>query len=311
MGPADPLAAWAEVAAAHLADVAAQSVLPTLGDRPGGDAHWQSATQVVTAHDDAAGAALAERFARSFPGHGLIVEDREPRAGDGVHTWSIDPIDGSANHLRGIPYVSLTAGLVRDGVPVIGVVHDLLRGVSTTAIAGRGAYSTVVSGPACSLGDGATRTPDDMSAAHTRTGGERRELRLDSAPDLADAMAIVHIARRGPLMGREGALARLLWGVRKIRCMGSIALDLALLARGEADLLVAGRGRPQRMLDIIGGLVVLNEAGGVALDANGAPHSETSRTLIAGAPSLCHAFVELMAEHELEAWSADDTRPPA
>lgn len=284
MTPDPTLATWASQAAAHLQEVAEQIVGPSLGAEAEGNAQWHTSTQVHTSHDALAGAALAERFEASFPGHGLVIEDLEPRDGDGVHTWFIDPIDGSANHLRGIPYVSLTAGLMRDGVPVLGVVHELGRGITTLATAGGGAVSI--------------------------EGGLGRPLRLQPPEKLSDAMAIVHIARRGPLMGREDALARLLWSVRKIRCMGSIALDLALLARGEADLLVAGRGEPQRMLDIVGGLVILEEAGGAAVDANGRPHDEGSHTLIAGGPGLCEQFVEVMAQHELESWTADETRQP-
>jgi fructose-1,6-bisphosphatase/inositol monophosphatase family enzyme len=103
-------------------------------------------------------------------------------------------------------------------------------------------------------------------------------------------------------------LKRTLMNIRKIRCMGSIALDLALLAAGEADLLVVGRGTPQRLLDILGGMVVLREAGGVVMTVDGGPVNESTRTLVAGPPSVCHAFVELMDGYGLEAWTAEQAR---
>src|SRR4030095_15775601 len=96
---------------------------------------------------------------------------------------------------------------------------------------------------------------------------------------------IAHLARRGPLVCLPGALPHMLWHVRKIRCMGSIALDLGLLAAGEADLLVVGRGSPQRMLDIVGGLVVLQEAGGAVMTAGGGPVTTETGTPLAGAPA--------------------------
>lgn len=279
----EDLVQLADTAAAHLERVAAELVGPSFG-QPDHEARWMTSTQIRTVADEQAGAALDVAFARSFPGHGRVIEDREPVGGDGVHEWHIDPIDGSANHLRGVPYVALTCGLLRDGLPVLGVVHDLLNHVTYTATSGGGAWRVA--------------------------GGERTPMAVSSITDLADSMTVMHLARRGPLMGRVGALERLLWSVRKIRCMGSIALDLALLAGGQVDLLVAGRGRPQRLLDILGGLVLLREAGGAAVDADGVPLRRASRTLVAGPPALCEAFVHQMLRHELEAWHSDETQVP-
>jgi len=279
-----PLPEIERLAAAHLRRVAAELVLPSFGSRSA-EHHWSSHTSVHTLDDERAGAALHLLFAGSFPGHGLVIEDRPKVPGEGRWEWFIDPIDGSANHLRGIPYVSLTAGLCRDGQPVVGVVHDLLRGRTLSA----------------HLGGGARVSDGD---------GPPRPLRVAPTAQLRDAILIAHLARRGPLVGRPGALAHMLWHVRKIRCMGSIALDLALLAAAEADLLVVGRGSPQRMLDILGGLVVLREAGGAVMTAAGGPVSEHTRTLVAGPPALCRAFVELMSAHDLEGWRQEQTVPP-
>ncbi|HTE05835.1 MAG TPA: inositol monophosphatase family protein [Planctomycetota bacterium] len=282
----DPaLAALQAVAAAHLRHVAHELVLPSFGG-PLGEHSWVSHTQVHTAADVTAGQALHDLFAASFPGHGLVIEDRPTVAGDGVHEWFIDPIDGSANHLRGIPYVSLTAGLLRDGVPVVGVVHDLLRDTTLAAHRGGGAWLT-------------------------DARGRRSRLSVSAMSRLDDAMLIAHLSRRGPLLCVPGALQHVLWNVRKIRCMGSIALDLALLAAGEADLLVVGRGSPQRMLDILGGLVVLEEAGGKVCTAAGEPVSASTRMLVAGVPALVDKFVALMRDHDLEGWRGEQAvRPP-
>ncbi|HZL99504.1 MAG TPA: inositol monophosphatase family protein [Planctomycetota bacterium] len=202
------------------------------------------------------------------------------------------PIDGSANHLRGIPYVGMTAGLCLRGEPVVGVVHDLLRGITFSACAGGGVRRR---GPLVGAGP---------------AGGGPPEVRVSGTPRLRDAMLIAHLSRRGPLVCRPGALQHLLWHVRKIRCMGSIALDLALLAAGEADLLVVGRGSPQRLLDIVGGLVVLREAGGAVMTAAGTPVTGSTRTLVAGPEPLCRTFIELMAGYDLEGWTQEQAQPP-
>jgi len=277
------LAAIEATAVAHIRRVAEELVLPSFGG-PLTEHYWSSHTSVHTEDDARAGAALHDLFAASFPGHALTIEDRPAVAGDGEWEWFIDPIDGSANHLRGIPYVAVTAGLCQRGEPVVGVVHDLLRGLTLSAHRGGG--------------------------ARIAGAGQVRALRVAGTEQLRDAILIAHLARRGPLVCLPGALPHMLWHVRKIRCMGSIALDLALLAAGEADLLVVGRGGPQRMLDIVGGLVVLQEAGGAVMTADGRPVSAQTRTLLAGPPALCREFVQLMAGFDLEGWRQEQARPP-
>lgn len=286
-----------DLAATHLAQVAAELVLPSFGGTLG-EHHWATHTQVHTPADARAGAALAERFAASFPDHGLLIEDLPPVAGTSDYQWFIDPIDGSANHLRGIPYVAVTAGLCLRGEPVVGVVHDLLRGITFSACAGGGVRRR---GPRVGAG---TAVVEGVG------GGEPAGVRVAGTTRLRDAMLIAHLSRRGPLVCLPGALPHLLWHVRKIRCMGSIALDLALLAAGEADLLVVGRGSPQRLLDIVGGMVVLREAGGAVMTAAGTPVTASTRTLVAGPEVLCRAFVELMAGYDLEGWRQEQAQPP-
>jgi myo-inositol-1(or 4)-monophosphatase len=275
-----------EVAVAHLVAVAAEIVRPSFGGALA-DHHWASHSQVHTAADARAGQALRERFSASFPGHALVIEDLPRVPGTSDYEWFIDPIDGSANHLRGIPYVALTAGLCLKGEPVAGVVHDLMRGITVSACLGGGVRRRWA---------GADPVDDPVRVAPTT--------------QLRDAMLIAHLSRRGPLVCLPGALQHMLWHVRKIRCMGSIALDLALLATGEADLLVVGRGAPQRMLDIVGGLVVLREAGGAVMTAAGTAVGASTRTLVAGPEVLCRAFVELMSGFDLEGWRQEQAEPP-
>ena len=269
---------------AHVRQVADELVRPTFGG-PLSEHYWSSHTSVHTVSDARAGEALHDLFAASFPGHALTIEDRPRVAHESEWEWFIDPIDGSANHLRGIPYVAVTAGLCRRGEPVVGVVHDVIRGQTLSAHQGGGA-----------------RIRDE--------DGHVGPLAVAETAALRDAILIAHLARRGPLVCIPGVLPHMLWHVRKIRCMGSIALDLALLAAGEADLLVVGRGSPQRMLDIVGGLVVLQEAGGAVMTAEGRPISPATRTLLAGSPSLCRQFVELMAGFDLEGWRQEQAVPP-
>lgn len=57
----------------------------------------------------------------------------------GSLTWIVDPIDGTTNFVRGIPFWCLSAGLAIDGVPAVGVIYDPCRDEMFSAHAGGGA----------------------------------------------------------------------------------------------------------------------------------------------------------------------------
>ena len=51
-----------------------------------------------------------------------ILGEEYGEAGSGSRQWIIDPIDGTANFLRGVPIWATLISLAIDGVPVVGVV---------------------------------------------------------------------------------------------------------------------------------------------------------------------------------------------
>lgn len=54
--------------------------------------------------------------------------------------WCIDPIDGTSNFVRGVPYFAVSVALIRDGRSILGVVHDPVTKETFSAERGRGAY---------------------------------------------------------------------------------------------------------------------------------------------------------------------------
>jgi myo-inositol-1(or 4)-monophosphatase len=44
------------------------------------------------------------------------------KSADGV--WNIDPIDGTSNFVRGIPYFAISIALIREGRSFLGMVYD-------------------------------------------------------------------------------------------------------------------------------------------------------------------------------------------
>src|SRR5688572_28471453 len=70
---------------------------------------------------------------------GLPVYGEEAGGEESDTGWLVDPLDGTANFLHGFDAVGVSVGLVRDGTPVVGVVHAPLLERTYTADEGRGA----------------------------------------------------------------------------------------------------------------------------------------------------------------------------
>lgn len=174
------------------------------------------------------------------------------RATDREMRWVVDPLDGSLNYLRGIPFCCVSVGLWEGEVPVLGAVYDFDREELFTGIAGGGAW---LNGTAIEV----SRTQDPGDAVLC-TGFP---VGMDLAP--APLLAFVERVRR----------------YKKIRLFGSAALSLAYVAAGRVD---AYCERDIRLWDVAAGLAIVRGAGGrVAQRMSGTAHA---LTVYAGNASL-------------------------
>jgi len=145
----------------------------------------------------------------------------------------LDPLDGTFNAIAGIPFYSVSIYLSRDDFH-FGYISDLARGGSYYAEAGRGAYSQQ---------------------------GER--LLVSNNSDLCKFSISAYTLR--PNTGRIAAIGDT---VRRIRTLGSTALEMALVASGKLDAFVDLRGM-MRVVDVAAGKIILEEAGGMVTGSQG------------------------------------------
>jgi myo-inositol-1(or 4)-monophosphatase len=170
-------------------------------------------------------------------GHGFRVlseEIGEVQIGDGSeYLIHLDPLDGTFNAIRGIPFyavsIFLSAGDCR-----FGYVCDLAKGTKYYAEKGRGAYA--------------------------EPGGR---LRVSGTSNLKDFSISAYTLR--PNTSRIVSIGD---KVRRIRTLGSTSLEMALVASGRLDAFVDLRGM-LRIVDVAAGKLILEEAGGTITDANG------------------------------------------
>ncbi len=221
---------WPELCRAAVADVDdALTQLPTRAEREpvvgaglGGDD--------TTAIDRAAEDAILDRIREAA---GAVVSEEIGRVGgDALPLVVVDPIDGSLNAKRGIPFFSLSIavaeGETMDDV-VFGFVHDFGSGEEWIARRGEGAW---LDGEPL----GAVRPKDEIEILSF-------EATLTSLV-AGDARKVADLAYR-------------------LRIMGSLALSLCHLAAGRFDAVCSLK--PARAVDIAAAQLLCRELG-LAID---------------------------------------------
>jgi myo-inositol-1(or 4)-monophosphatase len=232
---------------------------PRVGDGEGGDE-----TTAVDAAAEAAVVARLEEAAGAGAAFTLVSEELGERVfGDGGDGLRIvcDPIDGSLNAKRGIPFFSLSlavaSGSCMEDVE-LGFVHDYGSGEEWVARRGGGAFldGRPLAGP------GPKERIEILSFEATRTDlvAER----------VAEMVGLAH----------------------RTRIMGSLALSLCHLSAGRVDAVVSLK--PARSVDIAAAQLLVRERG-LAIDLPEAPSfgrapldlAARSRVVAAGTPAQC------------------------
>jgi myo-inositol-1(or 4)-monophosphatase len=219
---------------------------------------------LTTAIDRRAETAVLEHFRRDDT---RIVSEEAGILGEGRYTVVVDPIDGSQNCERGIPYFALSIA-VADGETmddvVFGYVYDFGSGEEWTAVKGGGAFCD---------GLPLTERPKDVV--------EIIHIEATAASGVADALP--HLA---PIVGR-------------VRVMGALAISLCHLAAGRTDAVVSLKGA--RSVDIAAGGLLVRERG-FAIELPEAPPfgaapldlERRSRVVAAGNEDLCRRVAQAL-----------------
>lgn len=193
----------------------------------------------VTDADILAENAVVEIIKTTFPDHGILAEEGGHSEADSPYVWVIDPVDGTTNFSRGLPFYCVSVAVVKDGLPIVGAVLDPVRDELFTAIAGGGAF---------------------LNGA---------PIRVSDVTSLADALLV-----SGFFYDRGEAMVRNLENIRRffelgilgIRRLGSAALDMCYVACGRAD---AFWEHELNAWDFAAAGLIVREAGGTITDLHG------------------------------------------
>ncbi|MGD2124408.1 MAG: inositol monophosphatase family protein [Gemmatimonadota bacterium] len=205
------------------------------------------------------------RPGKARPG-GAAEEGRRSWPEKGGYLWIIDPLDGTTNYLHGHPQFAASVGVGRMQTVEAGAVVAARSGERWWAQRGHGAFKNGLP-----IRVSALRT---LKTALIGTGFPFKE--PDLVPRYLEQFSRVLPASAG------------------IRRAGSAALDLCYLAEGILD----GFWEEAYLSpwDVAAGLVILEEAGGIATRLNGGPIDlKNGSVLAANSPEIYRELKELMA----------------
>jgi myo-inositol-1(or 4)-monophosphatase len=201
-----------------------------------------SRIDIVTAADTEVEGYLVGELSRYFPAHHIVGEEgggQGAALAGAAFQWFVDPIDGTVNFASKLPHFCTSIALATaDREPLLGVVYDPTRREMFTAWRGGGAW----------LND--------------------QPIRVTQTAKLVDAVITSgfpydkHTNPDNNLREWGAFLTR----IRGERRLGSAALDLCYVAAGRLDGYWEKDLKPY---DVMAGMLVVREAGGVVTDYAG------------------------------------------
>lgn len=163
----------------------------------------------------------------AFLGEESPAEEQEAAMNSDSGCWILDPVDGTSNFAIGVPFYSVSLGLMIKGQMVAGIVYDPSRDEMFSARAGMGAQL-----------NGQALVAKTVKEKVSQTSGIIDFKRLSPAMATKIAVDIPYSSQRS---------------------FGSVCLDWCWIAAGRGQIYLHGA---QNIWDYCAGWLVLEEAGG-------------------------------------------------
>ena len=208
-----------------------------------------------------------------------VVAALEAATGIGVHgeefggapidshlVWVLDPIDGTFNYAAGLPMAAILLGLLRDGEPVAGLTWLPFTEERYTAVVGKPLYAN---------------------------GVEQLPLKDAELDDSVVGVGTFNVDSRGEFPGRYRltALERLSRRCSRIRMHGATGVDMAYAAAGALGGAISFG---HHVWDHAAGVALIRAAGGVVTDLAGQEWTPSSRSALAGVPTVHAEILEIV-----------------
>ncbi len=212
----------------------------------------------VTIADKAAERLLRRRLRAAWPADPVFGEEYGGTLARSGRCWLVDPIDGTASYVLGMPMFGTLIALIIDGEPVFGCIHLPALRETTYAAMGHGCWLT-------------------------RQGGRPRRVQVAGSRALSDAKVGMTSFKERGWLDSSGAreIAELAFKVGRLRMVGD-CVQYPLVCRGVLDAAVDPLMKPW---DIAAIVPCILEAGGAISDLAGQTADLIGRGSIVAASS--------------------------
>ena len=204
----------------------------------------------VTDADRSVETIIRDELAKARPNDSIIGEEFGT-SGDSDRVWIIDPIDGTANFLRGVPVWATLIGLRVNGEYVMGVVSAPAMNRSWWAVKGQGAFT------------------EDVDATV-------REINVSKVEKLTDASFSFSSIELWEHHGQLENLLKITRSVWRTRAYGDFWSHM-LVAEGVIDI---SAENDLKIYDWAALAPIVSEAGGIFRDQSGELNDETSSVMV-------------------------------
>lgn len=221
---------------------------------------FKGVQDVVTAADKACEKFITEAVRKEFPEDSILGEEQGFQNQGSNTVWLIDPIDGTRNFVRGVPFWCISVGVLVNLKPVIGLIYDPLRGEFYHSQLGRGAFRN------------------------------NSPIKVSGVADLKKAHVGLGFSYRRPIEEHARAIASCLSANCEYSRLGSGALSLAYVADGRLDGYWESH---MNSWDAAAGLAIVKEAGGWISDFFSEDGLECGNKTLAATPALADTLKRL------------------
>jgi len=226
-----------------------------LGKVSNNEIEKKSYNSLVSYVDKTAEEKLVKGLQGILPGATFLTEEETISAEEGEYRWIIDPLDGTTNFLHQLPHFAISVALQHKDQMILGIVYDVTKQESFYAWKNGGAF----------------------------LNGEK--ISVSQKKETANALVATgfpyhNYDRIQPYFETLEYFMRNSVGIRRL---GSAAVDLAYVACGRFDLYFE---YTLNLYDIAGGVVLVQEAGGVVTDFAGGDNYLSGAEVLAANPAV-------------------------
>ncbi|HEX9436584.1 MAG TPA: inositol monophosphatase [Candidatus Limnocylindria bacterium] len=235
-----------------------QLAVARLGDP--GYLRWKGQRDVVAGATYEVQGQIVSALQEEAPADAILAEEGdedEPLAVDARRLWIVDPICGSLNFVRGVPFFGISIALRVDGELRVGVVHDPVRGETFAARYGE---------PATLDGRMINVRPVPLGPEFWEQAWVGTDL-PPSGPRRRQALRVFDV------MADE---------VLSLSVLGSPALGLCYVAAGRLHGYWTLDAKPW---DVAAAILIVQQAGGLVTDADGGSWLHSDGSFVAANPT--------------------------